>query len=88
MFGHFLRSENGRGDTIDRLSTLHHLLGNFSSHHRVMAAAQITPLLLKLYFKTVFYSGDVAVISQLVGVLLERMVMLYNMTSFQAEVRR
>jgi len=42
----------------------------------------------RLYFKTVFYSGDVAVISQLVGVLLERMVMLYNMTSFQAEVRR
>ena len=47
------------------------------------------PLILhRLYFKTVFYSGDVAVISQLVGVLLERMVMLYNMTSFQAEVRR
>lgn len=47
MFGHFLRSENGKGDTIDRLGSLHLLLENFSSHQRILATAQVAPLLIK-----------------------------------------
>lgn len=47
MFGHFLRTESGHGDTIDRLTTIQHLLSDFSAHQRVIAAAQCVPLLLK-----------------------------------------
>lgn len=47
MFGHFLRSENGRGDTIDRLGSLHHLLLDFVEHERVKAASRVAPLLFK-----------------------------------------
>ena len=47
MFGHFLRSENGKGDTIDRLGSLHLLLEDFAGHQRVLAAAQAAPLLVK-----------------------------------------
>ncbi len=47
MFGHFLRSESGRGDTIDKLKTLLNLLEDFSDHPRVVEMARVTPLLLK-----------------------------------------
>lgn len=47
MFGHFLRSENGKGDTIDRLGSLHHLLLDFVEHERVKAVSRIAPLLMK-----------------------------------------
>ncbi len=42
----------------------------------------------RLYFKTVFYGGDSELISQLVTVLLERIIILYSIPSFQGEVRR
>lgn len=88
MFGHYLRTETGKGDTIDRLSTLHHLLGDFSGHQRVLAAAEVTPLLLRVFFKTVFYSGEAGLVSQLVPLLLERTVLLYNIPAFQTQVRK
>ena len=47
MFGHFLRSENGKGDTIDRLGSLHHLLLDFVEHERVKAVSLVAPLLMK-----------------------------------------
>ena len=47
MFGHFLRGENGKGDTIDRLSSLHLLLEDFSRHPRIIATAQVAPLLVE-----------------------------------------
>ncbi len=43
---------------------------------------------LRLYFKTVFYGGDGELISQLVPVILERIIMLYSIPSFQDSVRR
>ena len=47
MFGHFLRSENGKGDTIDKLASLHHLLLDFAGHERVKAASRIAPLMMR-----------------------------------------
>jgi len=47
MFGHFLRSENGKGDTIDRLGNIHHLLLDFVGHERVKGVSRVAPLLLK-----------------------------------------
>ena len=62
MFGHFLRDAVGRGDTIDkcgvacdttvhslhyRLSQIHGLLIEFNNHPRVIAAAEVVPLLLR-----------------------------------------
>ena len=47
MFGHFLRSENGKGDTIDRLASVHHLLLDFVEHERVKAVSRVAPLLLR-----------------------------------------
>jgi hypothetical protein len=47
MFGHFLRGENGKGDTIDRLGSLHLLLEDFSGHQRIIATAQVAPMLIK-----------------------------------------
>ncbi len=47
MFGHFQRSESGRGDTIDKLKSLVFLLEDFSEHQRVVEMARVTPLLIK-----------------------------------------
>lgn len=47
MFGHFLRSENGKGDTIDRLGSLHLLLLDFVEHERVKAVSQVAPLMIR-----------------------------------------
>ena len=47
MFGHFLRNESGKGDTIDKLKSLVVLLEDFSEHRRVVEMARVTPLLIK-----------------------------------------
>ena len=47
MFGHFLRSENGKGDTIDHLGRIHNILMDFVNHERVKGLARVAPLLLK-----------------------------------------
>jgi AP-5 complex subunit zeta-1 len=87
MFGHFLRSETGRGDTIDRLGNLHLLLSDFSQHQRVLAAAQVAPQMVRMFFKTVLHSGDVSLVSQLVPVLIERATVLFAVPTYQTEMR-
>ncbi len=47
LFKHFLRSKNGMGDTIDKMSNLHILLLDFVDHERVKAVAQVAPLLMR-----------------------------------------
>lgn len=42
------------GDTIDRLSTLHELLNGAADWPRVVQCAQTVPVLLHIYFNTVF----------------------------------
>ncbi|XP_065898353.1 AP-5 complex subunit zeta-1-like isoform X2 [Dysidea avara] len=87
MFGHFLRDSVGRGDTIDKLGQIHALLMEFSSHARVIAAAEVVPLLLRLYFRTVLTKGSRDLVSSLIPVILERVVQLSHITSYQSEVR-
>lgn len=88
MFGHFLRSESGRGDTIDRLTLIQQLLSDLSQHPRVTGAAEITPLLLRVFFQTVLCGGDALVISQVVGVVLERNTLLFNIPAFQEGIKK
>eukprot|EP00731_Ephydatia_muelleri_P028511 Em0020g155a len=88
MFGHFLRVESGRGDTIDRLGLLHQLLGDLSQHPRVTGAAEITPLLLRVFFQTVLYGRDAQAISQVVGAVLERSTLLFAIPAFQEGIKR
>ncbi|XP_064407104.1 AP-5 complex subunit zeta-1-like [Halichondria panicea] len=87
MFGHFQRSESGRGDTIDKLKSLVFLLEDFSEHQRVVEMARVTPLLIKLFFKTVLFSNDREVLSQLVTVVMERSVLLYKIDFYQSQTR-
>lgn len=87
MFGHFLRSENGKGDTIDKLASLHHLLLDFVEHERVIAVANIAPLMMKVFFKTVVGGGNDKVTMQLAGLLLERAVLIYNLEPFSVQAR-
>lgn len=88
LFRHYLRLESGRGDTIDRLGLLHQLLGDLSQHPRVNGAAEITPLLLRVYFQTVLYGRDAGVISQVVGAVLERSTLLFAIPAFQEGIKR
>jgi AP-5 complex subunit zeta-1 len=88
LFGHFLRNESGRGDTIDKLKYLHEILEDFNKHQRIINASEIVPLLLKIYFKIVINFGNKELLSELINVLLERVLCLYNETTFQEEVRQ
>ena len=47
MCGYFLRTESGKGDTINKLKTLLNLLEDFSEHQRVVEVAEVTPVLVK-----------------------------------------
>lgn len=47
MFNFFTRGEGGHGDTINRLSAFHEILGDMSQHPRIIVCSQIVPVLLR-----------------------------------------
>ena len=44
--------------------------------------------LSRMFFKVVLHGGDMELVSQLVPVLIERTVLLFNIPSFQTEMRK
>ena len=76
---------------MDCMSLLH-LVHNYALKVKVsiMSVSITTGLCVpsrRLFFKTVLYGNDRDTLSQLVTVLLERVLLLYKMESFQTETR-
>lgn len=88
MFNFFTRVEGGHGDTINRLSAFHDILGDMSQHPRVIVCSQIVPVLLRVWFQEVLEEGSPDFISKLLPVLLERSALLYNIPEFKMDVKR
>jgi AP-5 complex subunit zeta-1 len=83
-----VRSEGGHGDTINRLGQLHSVLKDMSSHPRVQYCAEGTPVLVRVFFKTILAQKDYSVISRVLPVTMERLGLLYAIPSFQKELRK
>ncbi|KAF7656902.1 hypothetical protein LDENG_00034620 [Lucifuga dentata] len=88
LFLFLLRNEAGSGDTIDRLSTLHELLAEAADWPRVVQCAQTVPVLLHIYFNTVFTVADEKLLAHLLLVLLERSSLLFNIPKYIKDIHR
>ena len=87
VFNFLLRNESGQCDTIDKLDSLLLLLSDMSSHPRVLATCDVTPLLLSRYFQAILSANDKSLASKVIPVVLERSRQLYNVTEFRRQVR-
>ncbi|XP_038068818.1 AP-5 complex subunit zeta-1-like [Patiria miniata] len=87
-FNFILRGRSGQGDTISKLGFLHKLLSDTSAYPRVVPVSQAVPVLLRLYFQTIFAHADSGLLCQLVPVIMERAGLLFNIPSFTQEVRK
>ncbi|RMX54680.1 hypothetical protein pdam_00009343 [Pocillopora damicornis] len=86
LFSFIMRLEAGQGDTIDRLSTLHHLLQDRLEQPRVVVSAQISPVLLNVMFSTILEEADEETASRMVPVILERVGLLYHVKNYRKEI--
>jgi hypothetical protein len=59
-----------------------------SSHPRVQYCAEGTPVLVRVFFKTILAQKDYSVISRVLPVTMERLGLLYAIPSFQKELRK
>ena len=87
VFNFLLRNESGQCDTIDKLDSLLLLLSDLSSHPRVLATCDVTPLLLNRYFQALLSANDKSLASKVIPVVLERSRQLYNVAEFRRQVR-
>ncbi|XP_069557493.1 AP-5 complex subunit zeta-1 isoform X1 [Brachyistius frenatus] len=88
LFLFLLRGEAGSGDTIDRLSTLHELLAEAADWPRVVHCAQTVPMLLHIFFNTIFTVADDKLLAHLILVMLERSSLLLNSPTYIKEIHR
>lgn len=88
MFNFFTRVEGGHGDTINRLSLFHNILGDMNQHPRVLVCSQVVPVLLRIWFDVVLDDASSDFLSHLIPVLLERTAFLYNIPGYQGDVRK
>eukprot|EP00040_Diaphanoeca_grandis_P009264 m.48195 g.48195 ORF g.48195 m.48195 type:complete len:804 (-) comp20688_c0_seq1:131-2542(-) len=86
LMNYILRQEGGLGGTIDRLEELHLLLGRFSNTRRVQIAAEITPTLLRCFLNTIVTDASADLVQQVVSVMLERILKLFAIDGFTAEI--
>ena len=86
MFSFLTREKAGGGETIDRMSEVHGLLGRLGAHPRVRYASEIVPAMLMSLFSMLEDEGNgeegggfekAVVIRHLFPVMLERCFILY-----------
>eukprot|EP00045_Choanoeca_perplexa_P007447 m.67784 g.67784 ORF g.67784 m.67784 type:complete len:793 (-) comp14085_c0_seq1:14-2392(-) len=87
LFNYITRSEGGLGGTIDRLGELHELLSSQRLGLRVQSAAEVVPLLLRGYFDVMLKDADAESLKELVPVVLERVVVLYDIEQLGTDVQ-
>ncbi|XP_068605497.1 AP-5 complex subunit zeta-1 [Brachionichthys hirsutus] len=88
LFLFLLRAESGSGDTIERLSTLHDLLSEAVEWPRVVQCAQAVPVLLHIFFNTVFTVANEKLLAHLILVMLERSCLLLDVPKYIKETHR
>ncbi|XP_063961965.1 AP-5 complex subunit zeta-1-like [Lytechinus pictus] len=87
-FNYILRSQSGKGDTINKLDFLYKLIDKLASHPRVMICSQAIPSLVRHYFKTVLQHADYDLVSELLPIILERSAIIFPITLYQDDIRR
>lgn len=88
LFNFILRTRGGVGDTIDRLSTLHSILGELAGHPRIDTCGDIVPILLRVFFRACVETGNSEVASRLVPVILERAGLLFGSQQHQLQISK
>ena len=65
-------------------------LVRYIQHLTISAGSQAKALSVssRMFFKVVLHGGDMELVSQLVPILVERTVLLFNIPSFQTEMRK
>ncbi|KAI0213751.1 AP-5 complex subunit zeta-1 [Lamellibrachia satsuma] len=88
LFNFILRTRGGVGDTINRLSMLHGILGELCGHPRVDICSDIIPVLLSVFFGTCIKIGNSDIASRLVPVILERAGLLFGSQPHQLQISK
>ncbi|RDD43954.1 AP-5 complex subunit zeta-1 [Trichoplax sp. H2] len=81
-----LRCCSGKGDTINKLNTLHDVLEKFSTHPRISVCSQCVPILLNVFFKVIMEKASYEIIHDLFPAIIERSVQLYQIRQYQENV--
>lgn len=74
--------QGGLGGTIDRLGDLHEMFRPYAAGSRVQTAAQVTPLLLKVYFKSFLASANYEQAQQMILVTKDDLLGLTSLQGF------
>lgn len=88
LFNFILRTRGGVGDTINRLSMLHGILGELCGHPRVDICSDTIPVLLSVFFGTCIKIGNSDIASRLVPVILERAGLLFGSQPHQLQISK
>eukprot|EP00041_Stephanoeca_diplocostata_P027867 m.777511 g.777511 ORF g.777511 m.777511 type:complete len:811 (+) comp23265_c1_seq6:330-2762(+) len=86
LMNYILRQEGGLGGTIDRLADLHNLFLPSVDNARVRAAADVAPILLRVFFDTVSADASYDIIQSVTAIMLERILRLYNLPEYAREI--
>ncbi|EGD82332.1 hypothetical protein PTSG_02995 [Salpingoeca rosetta] len=87
LYTFILRTKGGLCETIDKLDALHALTAPQRNHPIVQGCAEVAPLFARIILDTVLKHASESDVKALVPVLIERVVALYPISSFQQEMR-
>ncbi|XP_046855741.1 AP-5 complex subunit zeta-1-like [Xenia sp. Carnegie-2017] len=85
LFSFILRRESGIADTINRLNILHSLFEDMVNCPRVLISAQVSWLLLRVYFQEVLRNKDIEE-TKLFPILLERVVSIIDIKEYKNNI--
>ncbi|XP_046855730.1 AP-5 complex subunit zeta-1-like [Xenia sp. Carnegie-2017] len=86
LFSFILRKESGFADTISRLNILHSLFEDMVNCPRVLTSAQVSWLLLRVYFQEVLQNKDIEE-TKLFPILLERVVSIIDIEEYKNKIQ-